>query len=147
MKDIGERFKEKRESMGVKVREVCNDLGITEAQLENLEDGNINAFKDIFFLKELIKKYARYLDVDEEETINEFNEFVFDYTSKIPVKELTEQLKEIEEKEKEEKKVYSPYTRMVKQKEKNNNALIYIILGILIVIFIVAVVLIIKTGF
>jgi len=147
MKDIGERFKEKRESMGVKVREVCNDLGITEAQLENLEDGNINAFKDIFFLKELIKKYARYLDVDEEETINEFNEFVFDYTSKIPVKELTEQLKEIEEKEKEEKKVYSPYTRMVKQKEKNNNTLIYIILGILIVIFIVAVVLIIKTGF
>lgn len=56
MKDIGNIFKEKREEIGVKLEEAASDLDITVAQLENLEDGNINAFKDIFFLKELIKK-------------------------------------------------------------------------------------------
>lgn len=39
----------------MKLEEAASDLDITVAQLENLEDGNINAFKDIFFLKELIK--------------------------------------------------------------------------------------------
>ena len=62
-------------------------MEITTAQLENLEDGNVNAFKDIFFLKELIKKYAKYLNVNEDEVISEFNDFVFDYTSRIPVED------------------------------------------------------------
>ena len=80
MKDIGNIFKEKREEIGVKLEEAASDLDITVAQLENLEDGNINAFKDIFFLKELIKKYATYLNVDGEKMIEEFNDFVFDFT-------------------------------------------------------------------
>ena len=56
MKDIGTKFQEKREEIGIKLEEAAKDLDITVAQLENLEDGNVNAFKDIFFLKELIKK-------------------------------------------------------------------------------------------
>ena len=105
MKEIGELFKEKREEIGLKVSEVSKDLDITEAQLENLEAGNINAFKDIFFLKDVIKKYAVYLNEDEEKIENEFNEYVFDYTSKIPVKELEEKIKEIQKEEKEGRKI------------------------------------------
>ena len=67
VKEIGNTFKERREEIGIKLEEAAGDLEITVAQLENLEDGNINAFKDIFFLKELIKKYATYLNVNEEE--------------------------------------------------------------------------------
>ena len=52
MKDIGNIFKEKREEIGVKLEEAASDLDITVAQLENLEDGNINAFKD----KDIAKK-------------------------------------------------------------------------------------------
>lgn len=133
MRDLGERFKEKRQTMGVKIKEVCDDLNITEAQLENLEEGNINAFKDIFFLKELIKKYARYLNVDEEEALNEFNEYLFDYTSKIPVKELEEKMKEIIQEEKEERKVISPYTIKPKVSNKINPIFVYLILVLLIV--------------
>ena len=55
MKEIGIIFKEKREEIGIKEEEAAKDLEITIPQLENLEDGNVNAFKDIFFLKELIK--------------------------------------------------------------------------------------------
>ena len=146
MKDIGESFKEKRETMGVKTHEVCEDLDITEAQLENLEEGNLNAFKDIFFLKDLIKKYSKYLNLDEEAIINEFNEYIFDYTSKIPVKELTQQLRVIKEKEKEERKVASPYTQKAKITNKVNPIFIYIGLVILIVVVAISVISIVKTS-
>ena len=113
MKDIGNIFKEKREEIGVKLEEAASDLDITVAQLENLEDGNINAFKDIFFLKELIKKYATYLNVDGEKMIEEFNDFVFDFTSRIPVDEIEQKVKEIEKinEKKTRKRISSPYTR------------------------------------
>ena len=48
MKEIGESFKEARETIGISLEEACKDLNITEGQLENLEDGNVNAFKDVF---------------------------------------------------------------------------------------------------
>ena len=105
MKEIGELFKEKRESIGITEQEAAKDLDITIPQLENLEDGNVNAFKDIFFLKELIKKYAVYLNVDEDEVMENFNDFVFDFTSKIPVEEIEQKVKEIEkENDKETRK-------------------------------------------
>ena len=66
MKDIGNSFRNARETIGISKSEVIKDLDITESQLDNIEDGNINAFKDIFFLKETIKKYAKYLNLDED---------------------------------------------------------------------------------
>ena len=135
MKDIGIIFKEKRESIGIKVAEAASDLEITTAQLENLEDGNINAFKDVFFLKELIKKYAKYLNVNEEEVMNDFNEFIFDYTSKIPVGEIEEKVKEIEKQtEKEDReRVSSPYTRKKVRKAKLKPVFYYSVITIILV--------------
>ena len=120
MKDIGILFKEKREEIGIKIEEAANDMDVTVAQLDNLENGNVNAFKDIFFLKDLIKKYAKYLNVDENEVMDDFNDFVFDYTSKIPVAEIEEKIKEIEkEQDKEEKtRISSPYTKKKVRKAK-----------------------------
>ena len=120
MKDIGVLFKEKREDIGIKVEEAASDMDVTVAQLENLEDGNANAFKDIFFLKDLIKKYAKYLNVDENQVMDEFNDFVFDFTSKIPVAEIEEKIKEIEkEQDKEEvTRISSPYTKKKVRKAK-----------------------------
>lgn len=145
MKEIGELFKEKRESIELKVSEVSKDLNITEAQLENLEEGNINAFKDIFFLKELIKKYAIYLNEDDEKIINEFNEYVFDYTSKIPVKELEEKIKEIQKEEKEGRKIISPYTQTEKISNKINPIFIFIGLVILVVAFTIVIITVVKS--
>ena len=104
MKDIGLQFEEKRKEIGIKLEEAANDLEITVAQLENLEDGNVNAFKDIFFLKELIKKYAIYLNIDDNKIMEEFNDFVFDFTSKIPVEEIEEKVKEIVSQNEKEKR-------------------------------------------
>lgn len=136
MKDIGNIFKEKREEIGIKVPEAAKDLEITVAQLENLEDGNVNAFKDIFFLKDLIKKYAKYLNVDQDEVMTEFNEFVFDFTSRIPVEEIEQKIKEIErENEKEERKrISSPYTKKKVKKAKMQPVVIYSIITVILVI-------------
>ena len=130
MKDIGNDFKEKREEIGISVSEAAEDLGVTVAQLENLEDGNANAFKDIYFLKDLVSKYAKYLNIDEEKVMDEYNDFIFDYTSRIPVKEIEEKTKEQEQtfikEEMSSKKIDSPYTRKRKIKKKLNFIYLYI---------------------
>ena len=95
MKEIGESFREARETIGISKTEVIKDLNITESQLDNLEDGNINAFKDVFFLKEIIKKYSKYLNLDEDDIMDKFNDFMFGYTSRIPIEDILEQTREI----------------------------------------------------
>lgn len=145
MKDIGASFKEKREEIGISKEEICADLEITEAQLDNLEDGNANAFKDIFFLKETIKKYAKYLNLDEDVIMSEFNDFVFNFTSKIPINEIEEKVKEIKEEDKENKiKVISPYTKRKDTETKRRTLLIWICSIILVVALICLVIIFIK---
>ena len=66
MKEIGESFRIARCNIGLSKEEVVKDLNITLGQLDNLEDGNANAFKDIFFLKDLVKKYdMTYVDIHD----------------------------------------------------------------------------------
>lgn len=133
MKDIGESFKLARESIGLSKSEVMKDLEINESQLDNLEDGNINAFKDIFFLKDLIKKYTVYLNLDEDKIMDEFNSFIFSYTSRIPISDILEKTKEINLKEKQEDdKIKSPYT-INRVKKDFNKAYIFLIVGFIFV--------------
>lgn len=138
MKEIGESFKEARETIGISKEEIIKDLNITESQLENLEDGNANAFKDVFFLKELIKKYSKYLNLDEDEIIDKFNDFIFGYTSRIPIDDILEQTREIKiiEKKSEESKIVSPYTVKRKTTSTMKYAIIYIISVIVLVILV-----------
>ncbi len=140
MKEIGQSFKNARETIGISKEEVIKDLNITESQLDNLEDGNINAFKDVFFLKETIKKYTKYLNLDEDEIMDKFNDFMFGYTSRIPVEDILEQTREIKvlEKQNDDNKIVSPYT--IKRKKSN---LKYIIIYSVSVIVLIALVLII----
>ena len=135
MKELGIKFKEKREEIGLKLEEVSKDLDVTIPQLENLEDGNINAFKDIFFLKDLIKRYTVYLNLDEEEALEYFNDFVFDYTSKIPVEEIEAKVREINRQEEIEtrKKISSPYTAKKVMKAKLKPLYLYLVVTVILV--------------
>jgi len=109
LNEIGLELKSTRETSGVSLEEASTDLKIKTIILENIEDGNIGCFKDIFVLKEYIANYAKYLGLDAEKVINEFNEYLFEYTSRIPIKDIE---KEIVKKEKKEvgEKIVSPYT-------------------------------------
>ena len=106
MIEIGLKLKEKREENGVSIEEVAEDLKIRPSQVLNLEDGKRESFKDLVFLKYLIRDYAKYLGLNSEELVDEFNEFLFDYTSRIPLEEIEKaKLNNVNKKE-----VTSPYT-------------------------------------
>lgn len=136
MNEIGESLKNARDESGISVEEASNDLGIKKEYLENIEGGKIGAFKDIFELKEYIISYAKYLGLDENKLINEFNEYMFEYTSKIPVKEIEKAVIAQNKEEKKEDKVVSPYTREVKKKDH----FMIIILIIVIIISILTII-------
>ena len=134
MNEIGEILKSARESSGVSLNEASKDLGIKEEILENIEDGRTGAFKDIFGLKEYITSYAKYLGLDDKNLIDEFNEYMFEYTSKIPVKDIekTIELKLKEEKKENHDEIVSPYTK----ESKKYNSWVYIVIYVFIFLMI-----------
>ena len=131
MKEIGEVLKESREQNGVSIEEAAEDLNYKVSQLEAIESGNYKTFKDIFLLKCMITDYAKYLGLNSEQIIDEFNEYVFESTSKIPIDDIEKASKA---KEKEDK-IASPYTKEEKEMSKLPLILI-IILVVLIAVFV-----------
>ena len=132
MKEIGEKLKEARENMGISMEEVSSDLNVNIKQIENIESGNMEAFKDIFYLKYFIRDYAKYLGLNKEDLVDEFNEYLFDYTSKLSLEEIKKAQKE-EKKDKIEKKIKSPYTIERKRGFYIPPVFIYILMGLLII--------------
>lgn len=116
MKELGQYLKEVRESNGVGVEEASSDLGLTENVINNIELGNTRAFKDMLELKEIVKDYSKYLGLDPEKIIDEFNDFLFEHTSKINLSDILE-AEEHEKKKKQDKskKIVSPYTQIRKK--------------------------------
>lgn len=133
MKEIGEKLKEARENMGISIEEVSSDLNVNIKQIENIESGNMEAFKDIFYLKYFIRDYAKYLGLNKEDLVDEFNEYLFDYTSKLSLDEIKKAQKE-EKKDKIEKKIKSPYTIERKSGFYIPPIIIYALIGILIIV-------------
>ena len=88
MKEIGTKLKETREENGVSVEEVAEDLKMRPSQIISIEEGKKEDFKDVMTLKYFIRDYAKYLGLDGEKMVDEFNEFLFDFTSKIPVEDI-----------------------------------------------------------
>lgn len=107
LQNIGETLKSKREEINIEVEEVAADLVIDREKIIAVEAGDRHAFEDVFDLKEFIRTYAKYLGLDSDKMIDEFNEYLFDFTSKIPLKAI-----EIAKKEKQTKReeIKSPYT-------------------------------------
>lgn len=136
MKEIGELFLQTREAAGISLKEVSEDLEIEEAILSNIEDGKTGAFSDIFVLKNYVASYAKYLGLDETKIIDQFNEYVFEATSKIPIKDIEKQIEQ-NNKNDNEHKIVSPYTRGEKKIKNGLYLTIYIILIILLVIAVI----------
>lgn len=138
MKNIGLKLKEKRIENGLSIDEVAEDLKLRPSQIESIEEGKKDDFKDIFYLKYFIRDYAKYLGLDSEKILDEFNEYLFDETSKIPVDLIKEAKKEKNETLSNEKS--SPYTKS--SKKKINIPKIIIGLGIIIVLIVVGYILV-----
>lgn len=113
MEELGEYLKRTRISNGVNITEAAEDLELSTSQLENIESGNVKAFKDVYSLKGYVKQYAKYLGLDPDKVVDEFNGFLFQHTSKISLDDIKAAQKKAEE---AENKVKSPYTKEYKKK-------------------------------
>ena len=115
MKEIGEFLKTSRIDNGVSIEEASEDLHVSSEEIENLEEGNIKAFKDVYYLRDLVKEYSKYLGNDPDYLLDEFNDFMFEHTSKISLDDIKEARKINKELE-ETPKIMSPYTYIPKKK-------------------------------
>ena len=120
---------------GLTLDEVSKDLEIPVLSLEQIEDGNIGAFKDIFVLKDYLESYAKYLGIDYEDVIDEFNEYMFEKTSKIPIEEIEKAVKEKEESE--SNRIASPYTKAAPIKSNKQFIFMLILITVLVIIAII----------
>ena len=127
MKNIGIKLKNKREENGLSIDEVAEDLKMRPSQIISIEEGKLEDFKDVFYLKYFIRDYAKYLGLDGEKMLDEFNEYLFDITSKIPVNL-------IEQERKEKENIVSPYTKESKKIIKVPKLVIGIVILIIAII-------------
>ena len=130
MKDIGLKLKEKREENGVSIEEVAEDLKMRPSQIISLEEGNKDDFKDVVFLKYFIRDYAKYLGLNGEELVDEFNEFLFDFTSKIPL----EEIEKAKLNNTNKKDVVSPYTNVPSDKKRLK--IVFGIVGVIVLLIV-----------
>lgn len=137
MKELGSYLRRTRIENGVNLEEAADDMNISVTQLENIESGNTRAFKDVYKLKQQIKMYAKYLGLNPDKVIDEFNEFLFEHTSKISLYDIRI-AREKEESKEQENKIKSPYT--IEHKRKINIwPIVGIVGGILILITIITI--------
>ena len=148
MKNIGLKLKDKREenglsieevaedkktiffSFGLSIEEVAEDLKMRPSQISSIEEGKTEDFKDVFYLKYFIRDYAKYLGLDSERILDEFNEYLFDMTSKIPI----ELIKEAKKDKNENNDTISPYT-----KESSKIKVPKIIIGLAAIVILIVV--------
>ena len=130
MKNIGLKLKYKREENGLSIEEVAEDLKMRPSQISSIEEGKIEDFKDVFYLKYFIRDYAKYLGLDNEKILDEFNEYLFDMTSKIPI----ELIKEAKKDKNENNDTISPYT-----KESSKIKVPKIIIGLAAIVILIVV--------
>ncbi|MBR3161231.1 MAG: helix-turn-helix domain-containing protein [Bacilli bacterium] len=133
MKEIGLRLKNKRISNGISLEEAAEDLKMRVNQLESVEEGREEDFKDVLSLKLFIRDYAKYLGLDGEEMLDSFNEYLFEQTSKISLEEIEQAKRDKEEKEKD-MKILSPYTVTSKDVKRRKIIIICIVIFVLLLI-------------
>lgn len=134
MKELGEYLKEQRDANGINLEEAADDLSISVMELENIEAGNTRAFKDIYALRDMIKKYAKYLGLDVKKVSAEFNDFLFEHTSKISIEDIVSAKNKKDEED--SKTIKSPYTKEVKRSIDFAPIVLCVLVCILIVLVI-----------
>ena len=130
MKEIGLSLKAKREENGVTVEEAAEDLKLRPSQIRSIEEGKIEDFKDVFYLKYFIRDYAKYLGLDGSKLVDQFNEFLFDYTSKISIEDVKKKQDIIEDKA----TIHSPYTKKLREPLKLSSIIPYVIIIIVAIL-------------
>ena len=132
MKETGEKILELRKKCGISLEEASQDLGIDSKELECIESGNFKAFKDAYEMKNKMISYAKYIGLEDVDIESEFQDYIFEKTSKITVDDLKNMIKEEREKEGEENRVSSPYTK-IQSNHYNYIQIVFIVLACVLI--------------
>ena len=123
-----------RESAGISLEEVSKDINIPVIALEQIEAGTFGSFEDIYELKKWLVDYSKYLGYDVDKVTKEFNEYMFDHTSRIPTQEIISAIKnEKKDNIDDPDRIASPYTRAF-PREKTLPYIVTLIVVIILVI-------------
>lgn len=137
MKELGAYLKRVRISNGVNLAEAAEDLDLTITELENIETGNVKAFKDLYDLRGYIKSYSKYLGLNSDKIIDEFNNFLFAHTSKLSLDDIAKYSSKNKNEEVKTNKIKSPYT---KEYKKKSHALPIFLVGIIVIAIILLII-------
>jgi cytoskeleton protein RodZ len=72
----GEIFKQRREALGLDLREISNTLRIKYAYLKALEDGDMANLPPEVYVKGYIHEYAKVLNIDPEPVISSYMQMI-----------------------------------------------------------------------
>lgn len=124
-----------RESSGISLEEVSNDINIPVIALEQIEAGTFGSFEDIYELKRWLVDYAKYLGYDTDRIIKEFNEYMFEHTSRIPTQEIISAIKaEKKEEVDDPDRIASPYTRAYPREKTLPYILTFLVVLLLVIL-------------
>ena len=113
MSGLGEKFKKRREELGLTLEEVEDETKIRKHYLEALEQNRFESLPARVYAVGFVQKYARLLGLNEQEAVQEFKELAYKHTAE-----------------------YEPELRIREKKERFNLAFKNILTG-LIFLFIV----------
>ncbi len=73
IKTAGECLKQRREGLGISIKDVSNKLKIRMDYLENLENGNYDNLPPAVYVRGFIRSYASLLGINPEGIVNVYN--------------------------------------------------------------------------
>jgi len=74
MASLGQELKKERELRGVSLKEIADSTKISLRLLSALEDDKLDMLPGKFFIKGIIRSYAKYLGLEEESVLNMYYE-------------------------------------------------------------------------
>ena len=128
MKELGAKFKKKREKLDIPLAQARNETKIRMTYLEAIEEGDFEEVEQEVYLKGFLKIYANYLGLDERKIMQEYKEY--------------KKIQEQEDKDPEEIKAEQKQTigdRIKEFIDYHQNKFLYAFMALLLLLIIIAV--------
>jgi cytoskeletal protein RodZ len=110
---LGEKLQQAREARGITISEVAEQTRISGLYLEAIENNDYRTLPGGIFNKGFVKSYARYVGLDEQEALQDYNRLIVEQQGS----------------QADEPKTYKP---QVLTDEKNSSSLVTIVFAVII---------------
>ena len=92
MASLGQELKRERELRGISLREIADSTRISLKFLQALEEDRLEVIPGVFFVRAILRSYARTIGIDEHQVLNRYQE-VYTFEEQLQYGESLEQPK------------------------------------------------------